>query len=179
MRRLVKVIGVLLLLGFAACDAATQERPKAPARGDDFIDFKLSGLDGKTYDTAELREGKYAIVEMGQTTCPFCHMQGEILKELYKDWKEYPLVILDVFIFEPAGTVKEYVEKNEVPFTVLVDADGRMAGRYQVDAIPAVYIVDPKGKIILSGNLQGKETLDNFLTPLLKEEKERQEKAEK
>jgi len=178
MKTLVKVIGLALLLAFAACDANTQERPKAPAKGDDFIDFTLTGLDGKTYDTADLREGKYAVVELGQTTCPFCHMQGEILKELYEGWKGYPLVILDVFIAEPAGTVKKYVEKNEVPFTVLLDGDGKMATRYRVSGIPAVYIVDTKGKIILSGNLQEKETLDKLLTPLLKKEKERQEKAE-
>lgn len=153
---------------------------KLPGKGDKFIDFELKGLDGKTYDTAKLRADKFAIVEFGQTTCPFCHVQHEILKALYKEWEKYPLIVLDVYGGESADTVKEYVEKNKIPFSALLDEDARMMQRYDVMAFPTIYIVDIKGKVLFTAEgVTEKKDFEKILKPLLEKEMQRRAKEEK
>jgi peroxiredoxin len=176
MRKLLVITLSVALVAVAMFRAFSVERDKAPGKGDAFIDFRLKGLDGKTYDTEKLRADKYAVVKLGQTTCPACRRQDIILKSLHDEWKRYPLEVLDIYIAEPVERIKDYLRENETPYTVLTDEDAGMARRYQVRFIPAVYIVDPDGKIIYKGNLTGGDEFERILTPLLQKELEKKER---
>jgi len=175
MRKFIAVSLMAAFLAFGAQTACSQQKEKVPGKGDDFIDFKLKGLDGKTYDTAKLRKGKFSVIQLGQTTCPACRYQSKILKELYPGWKKHPLAVLQVYLAEPVEAVKNYLKKNETPYTVLLDGQARMARRYKIRFIPVVFVLDPDGKIIYKGNLTDKKYFEKELIPLL--EKELKKKA--
>ena len=174
MRKFLIITLAVALCALGALSIFSQEEEKAPGKGDNFIDFKLKGLDGKTYDTAKLRKGKFSVIELGQTTCPACGYQSKILEELYPKWKKYPLEVLEIYIAERLGVVREYIKNNKTPYAVLVDETDRMARTYRVRFIPVVFVVNPDGKIIYKGNLTERKYFERELIPLLEEERKKQ-----
>jgi peroxiredoxin len=169
----IPAFAVALVIVGTMCSRA-QPEDEVPGKGDDFLDFTLTGLDGESYDTAALRGDKFSVVKLGQTTCPACNQQTAIFMDLHDEWKKYPLEVIEVYIAEPPAVVKKHIEDHKIPFTVLLDEDGRMADRYRIRFIPAVYVVDTKGKIIYAGNLTSKEDFGKYLMPLMKEELRKQ-----
>ncbi len=43
--------------------------------------------------------------------------------------------------------VKEFLEKNQYPFYVLMDTEDKVVADYKVSGIPTKFVVDPRGKI--------------------------------
>ena len=54
-------------------------------------------------------------------------------------------VILGIDIQEKRKTVKKVVEKSGIPFPVLLDITGEVAGQYGIRGTPAHFLVDKKG----------------------------------
>ena len=56
--------------------------------------------------------------------------------------------MLAVNVREQRHTVRKYVEGAKLPFPVLLDSKGEVAGGYGVTANPAHFIIDGKGRIV-------------------------------
>ena len=68
--------------------------------------------------------------------------------KLYNEFKMSGFVVLAVDMNEKRETVKKYVEKEKMPFPVILDTDGKVAKSYGVRGVPAHFIIDRKGKLI-------------------------------
>lgn len=53
-----------------------------------------------------------------------------------------------VDVGEEEQTVKRFVEKNDLSFSVLLDSDSTVAARYGVRAHPVAYFIDAEGNLI-------------------------------
>ena len=53
-----------------------------------------------------------------------------------------------VDISEKKEIVKKYAEKTKLPFPVLLDTSGKVAGDYGVRAHPVHYLIDGQGELI-------------------------------
>ena len=132
-------IGLVALLAFSSVCAAQS-----------FTDFSLNGLDGKTVSTETLRENKVLVVKLGATWCGYCQQETKELVKLRKDFDPSDLAIVEVYIEEDAETVAPHVE--DLPLTVLLDENGKVASDYNVEGIPVILVVDPSGKTTYRGN---------------------------
>ncbi len=68
--------------------------------------------------------------------------------KLYNEFKESDFVILAVDIREKKKIVKKFVEKQKVPFPVLLDKDGSVATSYGIRAHPTHFLINGKGEMI-------------------------------
>ena len=139
-------IGFLVLLAFSSVCSAQS-----------FTDISLKGLDGGAISTETLRQDKVLVVKLGTTWCGWCQRETKELLKLRKDFDSSDLAIVEVYIQEDADTVAPHVEG--LPFTVFLDEDGKVANDYNVEGIPVILVVDPKGAITYRANFTPYATL--------------------
>ena len=70
------------------------------------------------------------------------------MAKLYDEFKDRGFVVLAIDIREKRGTVRKVVEKDKLPFPVLLDTDGKVAQRYKVMATPDHFLINRQGELI-------------------------------
>ncbi len=92
---------------------------------------------------------KYSIVVMAVVLCgagPWVPAVAEAFTDFTpKGLDVTDLAIADVYIQENAQTVATHTKK--LPFAILLDGDGAVAGVFNVTGIPVVLVVEPNGEI--------------------------------
>jgi thiol-disulfide isomerase/thioredoxin len=128
MRRLTNIIFALTLLLSALC---IQAQEKGAPAGES---FRLKGLDGKFYDTAEMR-GDVLVVSFGATWCVPCTWELVAIEELKEEYAGKPVRFIWVSIEETKRTtnnvLRYYVKDRKVTIPVLRDPGGAVLSRYE------------------------------------------------
>lgn len=112
-------------------------------------DFTLATLDGKMISLSDYR-GKMVILKLGTTWCPGCRDQEKELQKIDDLIKEAGIVLIQVFVDDPADAIRayqqEYVMKSPV---VTLLGDERLLRDYNVYAIPRLIILSAEQKILV------------------------------
>ena len=132
MTRLITRTVFALALLLAAVGAQAQERgaPAPAAAGDG---FRLRGLDGKFYDTSEMR-GDVLVVSFGATWCVPCAWELVAVEELKEEYAGRPVRFLWVSIEETKrvsnNILRHYAKERRVTVPVLRDPGGVALAQY-------------------------------------------------
>jgi thiol-disulfide isomerase/thioredoxin len=115
--------------------------------GDSLIIDRIETIDGQVL-TEENLKGKYLIVQVWATWCPYCHRQNLNLIELANRTKGKPLEIIALSIDRNASVVPSYVLNHGLNFPVamMTPALNKAIGKRR--GVPELYVVDPAGKVI-------------------------------
>ena len=70
------------------------------------------------------------------------------LVRLYEEFKNSGFIILAVSVREDRSVVKEYADRQRMPFPVLLDATGAVAMTYGAQATPVHFLVNRKGEAV-------------------------------
>ncbi|RFT15091.1 MAG: Thiol:disulfide oxidoreductase related to ResA [Candidatus Saccharicenans subterraneus] len=113
--------------------------------------FELKDLEGKVVKLANY-QGKVVILDFWATWCGPCLGSFPGMKKLVEEYQKDPSV---AFVFvntwqdeaNKEQVVKEFLEKNQYPFYVLMDTEDKVVASYGVSGIPTKFVIDPKGKI--------------------------------
>lgn len=113
--------------------------------------FELKDLDGKVVKLADY-QGKVVILDFWATWCGPCLGSFPGMKKLVEEYQKDPGV---TFVFvntwqdeaNKEQVVREFLEKNQYPFYVLMDSEDKVVADYGVSGIPTKFVIDPKGKI--------------------------------
>ena len=147
-----------LALAFAALTAATgwsvmawraSHHAAAPAAdaGGTMPDFRLPTADGRDLAAKDFH-GRVVLYEFWATWCTPCHVQVEILKELYPGAKAKGTEFVGVATGEPADIVREHLLKHASPYPVVIDTDEVVGTKLEVLGLPTLVVVDGKGRIV-------------------------------
>ena len=121
-------------------------------------EFELKTTSGETYSSQQMR-GKYTIIHIATTWCPFCNAEAPYLEKIYQKYQDQGVEVLIIDVKEPQALVKEkLVENFQLSFPVLLDEDGAVASRFAPqDVLPDLardevmlasnLLIDPEGKI--------------------------------
>lgn len=146
-----------------AAEALTSE-------GKPFIDFTMNDIDGKPHKLSEyVGTGKYVLIDFWASWCGPCRSEMPNVKKVYDTYKDKGFDIVGISLDSNKAAWQKGINDLGITWHQLSDLKGwknEGAAKYAVRAIPATFLVDPKGKIIAK-NLRGDE-LGKKLAEVLK-----------
>lgn len=148
MKRKPLVLALALSLALLALLLACKKKEEfAPLKkGAPAPDFALKDMSGNLVRLSDFK-GKVVLIEFWATWCPPCKMAIPELNELQARHAGSNLVILGISIDESREIVQDFMEDNEISYTVLFD-DQNLVEKYGVYTIPTALVIDPQGNIV-------------------------------
>jgi peroxiredoxin len=111
--------------------------------------FSLPAVGGRTISLADYRGKKKIVVSFWASWCAPCRLEMPALKEFYeqhrKDSERFEF--LAVSMDRDRAAAEAYAASSRMPFPVLLDLDNTTADAFGVTAIPALFVIDERGKI--------------------------------
>jgi thiol-disulfide isomerase/thioredoxin len=98
-------------------------------------------------EAGEALSGKYVLVNMFATWCPYCGKEKPSLERLHEKYGNEGLTVFGVSVGETAETVAEYMREGGYTFPVGMNRDGSLREKY-APRLPTSYVVDGGGKIV-------------------------------
>ena len=114
----------------------------------DYIKFdKFVTVEGRQFTSSDLK-GKYLVVQVWATWCPYCHRQNANLKELVRRTQGGNLLVMTLSVDKKQKTVQNYIKNNEINFPVAMMTPelDRAIGKRR--GIPELYVIDPSGRVL-------------------------------
>ena len=166
----------IVLLG--ACGQQGPERGSLVV-GDTAPDFTVVDMRG---DRFSLRDwaGHPVILRFWSTDCQYCRADTPVFNDYYNKYKEQGLPVVYLNTGATAAEVTEFVRELAIPFPVVMDEGGRVAGLYRVKVVPQTIIIDPQQKIVAAilggvGQAELEELIGKYFEGTLKKEEGKNE----
>lgn len=115
--------------------------------------FDLIDADGKTTPFSSYK-GKVVILSFWASWCTTCLVDLPTFNQIKKKFGSDDLVIVPINVDEGEtgkNFAKEFWSKNSFEFPAYYDVAKETAERFEVDTLPANFIIDREGRIVLSG----------------------------
>jgi len=132
---------VVALIGIGAWYMAGSA-PTAP-------DVAFTSLQGDTVHTRDLR-GKVVLVKFWATSCVTCVKQMPDTVAYQNTYGARGFEVIGVAMqYDPPNYVKHFTETRQLPFRVIIDAQGKIAQAFdQVRMTPTAFLIEKRGHII-------------------------------
>ena len=120
-------------------------------------DFSIPGIDGKPVKLADYK-GKYVMLDFWASWCVPCRKENPNVVKLYQQYHSKGLNIVGVSLDEDKSVWQKAITDDGLSWahgSELQNFNSPAVQRYQVQAIPSNFILDPSGKIIaknITGN---------------------------
>ena len=106
----------------------------------------LETLDGEQFVGGSLN-GKYVLINLWSTWCPFCRREKPSMQKLFNDYSGETFTVLAVSLGEEVETVRGYMDKERLTIPVALDRKEQLKERF-APRRPWSYIVDKEGYIL-------------------------------
>jgi len=116
---------------------------------------KFATLKGELISTSDLR-GKVTLINFWATSCAPCVKELPGIAATYKKYNAQGFETIAVAMeYDPPNYVKNFAERNQLPFKVALDARGEIAKEFgkisgEVRVVPTSFVIDKQGRIIKS-----------------------------
>ncbi len=129
----------------------------------------LKGVDGKTYDLAEMR-GNVVLVSFGATWCAPCAEEIRALEELKTEYKNQPVKFLWISLDPPEEVsdkeLRGYAKANKMSFPVLRDPSKMTYAQFSTRVrLPLVLLYDKEG-VLTAKQFGMSSTTEKYKTAL-------------
>ena len=117
-------------------------------------EFTLRTADEKEIKLSEFR-GNYVVLDFWASWCPDCRKDIPAMKQLWNDFMDYNVRIIGIsFDTNKDAWVNTYWDKYQMNWTQVSELkkwkkETKIDRLYHIDWIPAMYLIDPNGKIVL------------------------------
>lgn len=122
------------------------------------VDFSLPDINGQQVTLSDFK-GKIVFLNFWTTWCPECRIEMPLMEKLHRRLNNQDFVMITVNLQEPASRIKNFLKKNPLTFTILLDTKGKIGPQFGIRAIPTTFILDKNGGII--GKVLGSRPWDS------------------
>lgn len=159
--RIISISLVVLLFASAGLvdnGAIAQSKEEVSVEGSSAPEFSLPDLKGEQVSSDDYK-GKYVVIHIATTWCPFCNAEAPHLEQLNQDYEDKNVKVLIIDVKEPKDLVKTKLkDRFNLSFPVLLDSDGSVAASFAPEGVlpdlardevmlASNILIDPKGKI--------------------------------
>lgn len=92
--------------------------------------------------------GRIIWVDFWASWCAPCRRSFPWLNEMYRRYSRQGLQIIAVNVDSNKSDAEKFLDKTPADFTVKFDPHGKLAEKFNVQAMPTSYLMDPKGDIL-------------------------------
>ncbi len=149
-------------------EEATSSARQSAFVGQPAPEFSLKQLDGKRFQLKQQR-GKILVLDFWASWCGPCMQSMPLLHAALEEFDEKQVQLISINLEEREEQVQELVERLGWSQQVLLDIDGAVARRYQVTAIPQLFVIDQQGEIaghVVGGGPKGIEEISRKIREL-------------
>ena len=131
------------------------QKYEALAIGSDAPGISLKNPQGETISLSSFR-GNYVLVDFWAAWCRPCRMENPNVVEAYNKFKDEGFQILGVSLDRNKEDWVQAIEKDGLVWKQVWDEQNSASQKYNVNAIPANFLLDSEGKIVAK-NLRGED----------------------
>ncbi|MEB2781166.1 TlpA disulfide reductase family protein [Algoriphagus sp. C2-6-M1] len=113
-------------------------------------EIELPNPEGEIMKLSDLR-GKYVMIDFWAAWCKPCREENPNVVKLYNEYKDQGFEVFGVSLDRTKEAWVDAIAEDGLTWTQVSDLkyfNSAAAELYQIDAIPATYLIDPDGKII-------------------------------
>ncbi|PRY87175.1 peroxiredoxin [Mongoliibacter ruber] len=139
------------------------EEMRVLAVGQPAPEISLPNPDGDVVNLSDLK-GKYVLIDFWAAWCRPCREENPNVVRLYNEYKDQGFEVFGVSLDRTKEAWVKAIADDNLTWTHVSDLqyfNSEAASIYQINAIPATYMLDPEGKIIAK-DLRG-QSLENKL----------------
>ena len=140
-----RVMLSLAVLGAAVFLQGTALAEEAP-------DFTLRDLAGREVRLSSFKGKQPVLLAFSASWCPYCRRQAPKVVALRNELKEEEIAILGVNQKESRDRAAEFAEAFELNYPTLLDKNGAVSDRYEVEGIPYFVLIDRNGQVRATGH---------------------------
>jgi peroxiredoxin len=143
------VLSFLCLAGNAGASGLSSKLDIKPIKGNKALpNLTLEDLKGKKVDLRSFK-GKVIFLNFWATWCGPCKEEMPTMETLYQQFKDRNFIFLTISVdYEGSKPVREFIEKNQYTFPVLVDPKSETLDIFELTGIPTTFVIDKQGRML-------------------------------
>ncbi|WP_091660352.1 thiol-disulfide oxidoreductase ResA [Alteribacillus iranensis] len=115
--------------------------------GETAPNFILENMSGEKVELEDYR-GQGVFLNFWGTYCPPCEKEMPYMENLYSEYKEQGVEILAVNVGESGLVVDRFVDRHDLSFPILMDANKNVLDRYGINPLPSTFLIDENGEVV-------------------------------
>jgi thiol-disulfide isomerase/thioredoxin len=119
----------------------------APADAGKRLEFSLKTLDNKLLSSRSL-SGKVVLLDFWGTWCPPCVSAVPSLRDLSRDMKGEPFVLVSIAVEEDDGPVRRFIQKNKMDWPQVWDRHAAFSRQSGVSHFPTYVLLSYDGSVL-------------------------------
>lgn len=141
------ILAVLVAaIAYTVYVTATKDTNKVINEGDRAPDFILKDLNGQQHQLSDYK-GQGVLLNFWGTWCPPCKEEMPALNSSYEKYKDQGVQVISINIAQSNFEVQNFVDEYKLNFPVTIDQSKSVMRTYNVDQLPATFLIDSEGEI--------------------------------
>ena len=105
-------------------------------------------MDGERVELDDYK-GQGVFLNFWGTFCPPCEDEMPYMEDQYQAYQDENVEILAVNVGESELTIDRFVDRHQLNFPILMDENRDVLDQYGVSQLPATYLINEDGEVIL------------------------------